>query len=356
MTRDRAWSPLLALLDRSSIRRLLRRFPAAVRRSAKQVALGDRADAVDLAYCYRLILGRSPDPAGWRHYSALIERGDLSVPQLVLAFLSSLEFRQRGVLEPVDAAVELVRFGPIELYVPANDPAIGSQMVRRGAHQPHLAALLGRILAPSMTFVDVGANIGYFSLLAARIVDGGGRVVAIEPGARNCRLLHRSLVRNRLGNVQLHPCAISDDRGTLAYLAEGSNGTIADLDATRDVPAGAHLVPATTLDDLLAGLDRVDVIKLDVEGAEGRVLRGATRTLERHRPVIISEVSPSLLETISGVSAEAYLTRFLDLGYELWVVDRDGDGELRGGGRDVGKVLEALAASGSVDVLARPAG
>jgi FkbM family methyltransferase len=356
VTRDRPRSPLLALLDRSSFRRLLRRLPPAFRRSAKQIALGDRADAVDLAYCYRLILGRSPDPAGWRHYSVLIDRGELSVSRLALAFLSSLEFRQRGLLEPGDAAVELVRLGPIELYVPGNDPAIGSPMVRRGAHQPQLAALLERILAPGMTFVDIGANIGYFSLLAARIVESGGRVVAVEPGARNCRLLHRSVVRNRFGNVQLHPCAISDGRGTLAYLAQGSNGTIADLDATRDVPPGAHLVPATTLDDLLAGLDRVDVIKLDVEGAEGRVLRGASLTLERHRPAVISEVSPSLLERISGVSAEAYLTRFLDLGYELSVVDRDGDGELLGCGRDLTQVLEALAASGSVDVLARPVG
>jgi FkbM family methyltransferase len=309
---------------------------------------------MDLAYCYRLILGRSPDPAGWRHYSALIDRGELSVAQLALAFVSSLEFRRRGVIEPADAAVELVRLGPIELYVPGDDPAIGSQMVRRRAHQPQLAGLLGRILAPGLTFVDVGANVGYFSLLAARLVETAGRVVAIEPGPRNCRLLHRSVVRNRCGNVQLYPCAVSDRRGAVAYLAEGSNGTIADLDATRDVPPGAHLVAATTLDDLLAGFDRVDVIKLDVEGAEGRVLEGATRTLERHRPAVISEVSPLLLETISGVSAGGYLTRFLDLGYTLSVVDRDGDGELLDCGRALTEVLAALAASGSVDVLARP--
>jgi len=354
VTRDRLRSALLGLLDRPSFRRLLRRLPPAAKRSAKQVALGDRADATDLRYCYRLILGRSADPDGWRHYAALIERGELSVSQLALAFLSSLEFRQRDVLEPGDGAVELVKLGAIELYVPADDPTIGSPMLRRGAHQPHLAALLRRILAPGMTFVDVGANIGYFSLLAARILEGRGRVVAIEPGARNCRLLHRSVVRNQLSNVEIHPYALSDRRGTLAYVAEGSNGTISDLDATRDAPPGAHLVPAATLDALVAGLDRVDVIKLDVEGAEGRVLRGAARTLGRHRPAVVSEVSPSLLQRISGVSAEAYLAGFLDLGYELSLVDRDGDGELFACGRDLTKALEALAASGPVDVLARP--
>ena len=115
MTRSRLRPALVALLDRPSLRRLLRLLPSVAKRSAKQVALGDRADAADLVHCYRLILGRSPDPEGWRHYAALIERGELSVQQLALAFLTSAEFRQRGVLEPGEAKVELVRFGPIEL-------------------------------------------------------------------------------------------------------------------------------------------------------------------------------------------------------------------------------------------------
>ena len=110
MTRRRR--PLMSLLDRPSLRRLLRRLPAGAQWSAKRIALGDRADEGDLAYCYRLLLDRSPDPAGWRHYASLIERGELSVQQLVLAFLSSLEFRRRGVLEPGDEAVELVALGP----------------------------------------------------------------------------------------------------------------------------------------------------------------------------------------------------------------------------------------------------
>jgi hypothetical protein len=77
--------------------------------------------------------------------------------------------------------------------------------------------------------------------------------------------------------------------------------------------------------------------------------------MARHRPAVLTEVSPALLERISGVSAGAYLARLLDLGYELALVDRDGDGELLPCGRDPATVLEALAASGSVDVLARPA-
>jgi FkbM family methyltransferase len=354
VTRHRLRSVLMSLVDRPSLRRLLRRLPVAAQRSAKQIALGDRADAADLAYCYRLILGRSPDPDGWRHYSALIERGELSVQQLVLSFLCSLEFRQRGVLEEGGGAVELVTFGTVELYVPRDDPDIGSRMLRRGAHQPYLAALLRRILSPGMTFVDVGANIGYFSLLGAQIVGEVGRVLAIEPGERNCRLIHRSVVRNQLRNVHLHPYAISDQQGALTYLAQGSNGTIADLDATTDVPPGGRLVSTTTLDNLLAGLDRVDVIKLDVEGAEARVLRGAARTFQQHRPVVVSEVSPLLLEKISGMSAQSYLACFLDLGYELSVVDRDGNGELFACGRDLARVLGVLRALGSLDVIARP--
>jgi FkbM family methyltransferase len=344
---------LLPLADRPSLRRFLRRLPMVAQWSAKRIALGDRADEGDLAYCYRLLLDRSPDPEGWRHYVSLIRRGDLSVQQLVLAFLSSDEFRRRHVLEPGDEDADLVTLGPVELYVPRDDPDIGSRMIRRGAHQPYLAGLLRRILTSGMTFVDVGANIGYFSLLAAPIVGETGRVVAIEPAERNCRLMHRSAVRSGFGNVHLFPFAVWDQPGALVYLAQGSNGTVAELRAAPDLPPGGRLVPTSTLDDLVAGLDRIDVIKLDVEGAEFRVLRGAVRTLER-RPIVVSEVSPLLLERVSGVSVERYLASFLDLGYDLSVVDRDGDGELLDCDRDLGRVLEALGAAGSLDMLARP--
>jgi FkbM family methyltransferase len=342
------------LFDRAVFRRLARRLPFTTRRALKQIALGDRADEADLAYCYRLILGRSPDPDGWRHYRSLIARGDLSVQQLALSFLSSAEYRQRDLARG-GAEVTLAAVGPLELYVPSDDAAIGSRMQRRGAYQPHLTGLFERTLAPGMTFVDVGANIGYFSLLAGRIVGETGAVVAIEPGERNCVLLHRSAVRNRLRNIRLHPCAISDRRETLVYLPQGSNGTITGLPGDGEVPSGGRLVPATTLDDLVASLDRVDVIKIDVEGAEARVLRSAAATLERHRPLVVSEFSPLLLEEVSGVTGDAYLAQLLDLGYELSVVDPDGAGELISCGRDAQEVVRFLRGAGlaQLDLVAR---
>ena len=179
--------------------------------------------------------------------------------------------------------------------------------------------------------------------------------MAIEPGERNCLLLHRSAVRNRLPNIRLHPCAISDRRETLVYLPQGSNGTITGLPGDGEVPAGGRLVPATTLDDLVASLDRVDVIKIDVEGAEARVLRSAAATLERHRPLVVSEFSPLLLEEISGVTGDAYLAQLLDLGYEPSVVDPNGAGELIPCGRDARQVVGFLRGAGlaQLDLVAR---
>lgn len=347
-------SALTSLLDRPAFRRLARRLPPAIQGSLRRTVLDDRADETDLLYCYRLILGRSPDPEGWRHYRPLVERGELSVGQLVLSFLSSREYRERDLVHG-GRQVTLAQVGGLELYVPSDDAAIGSGMLRRGAYQPHLTGLLSRLLAPGMTFVDVGANIGYFSVLAARLVGETGLVVAIEPGERNCVLLHRSATRHRLRNVRLHPYALSDRRETLVYLAQGSNGTITDLGDGDDWPSGGRLVPAAPLDELVAGLDRVDVIKIDVEGAESRVLRGAAATLERHRPVVVSEFSPLLLEQVSRVTGDAYLSQLLDLGYELSVVDPDGAGELIPCGRDSGAVLRRLRDAGTtqLDLVAR---
>ena len=128
-------STMTPLFDRTVFRRLARRLPLATQRSLKKLALGDRATETDLAYCYRLILGRPPDPDGWRHYGSLVARGELSVQRLRAELLASAEYRQRDLARG-GAEVTLAAVGPVELYVPSDDAAIGSRMQRRSAYQP----------------------------------------------------------------------------------------------------------------------------------------------------------------------------------------------------------------------------
>lgn len=207
-------------------------------------------------------------------------------------------------------------------------------------------------LRPGAVVVDVGANVGYHTLMAARHVGPAGKVIAFEPAIDNCDLLARSVAANGLGNVAIHAVAVADTGGVVGFAPDDSNGGI-DPDPGEN--AGyPHRVPAVTLDGCLADEPRIDVIKLDIEGAEGRALRGMGAILARHRPVLIVEFTPHGLAERSRMAPEEFLSRLRASGYELRTIDRDrGPGERA---ESDAEILAAVDASGRghVDLLALP--
>jgi FkbM family methyltransferase len=172
-----------------------------------------------------------------------------------------------------------------------------------------------------MTVVDVGANIGYFTLLASTLVGPAGRVVAIEPNSENCRLLLMSVELNQAANVELLPVALDNRRGWSHFTTHiGANGGLIDGSAKNLASGYGVIVPTFRLDELLDG--PVHLIKLDLEGGEGRAVEGATRLISEFRPVVTTELSFEMLSRVSGQTAEAYLSRFLSLGYSIFLVHR----------------------------------
>lgn len=142
-----------------------------------------------------------------------------------------------------------------------------------------------RSLTPSGgVFIDVGANIGYFALMASQWVGPRGRVFAIEPVPTTYGLLVRNIVLNRAANVTSINAACSWRPGREAMVLDADSGR-SHLSTNG---TGADFVPVTTVDDLVAEHrpPRVDVIKSDVEGADFRVIQGARATIVRHRPAI----------------------------------------------------------------------
>jgi hypothetical protein len=106
----------------------------------------------------------------------------------------------------------------------------------------------------------------------------------------------------------------------------GSNGGLLDESAREYVEGGGNIVPTFRLDDLIAG--RVDLVKLDLEGGEGGAIVGALETLERERPIVLSELSFEMLDRVSKMKPGAYLSLFTDLGYRINVIDRETPGHL----------------------------
>ena len=146
-----------------------------------------------------------------------------------------------------------------------------------------------------MTFVNGGANVGYFSLLASGLVGDSGRVFAFEPEPHNIGLLKRSIERNAVQNVTLTEAALSDRSGKATLFLDNSNFGEPSLEASNVTnPAGSVNVNTTTLDEFLGERadPRVDVIKLDTQGAEGHMLAGAEETLSTPGLRVVMEFYP----------------------------------------------------------------
>jgi FkbM family methyltransferase len=190
-------------------------------------------------------------------------------------------------------------------------------------YEPELTHL-ERVLSRGEVFVDVGACHGIYTLTASRIVSEAGRVIAFEPSSRAFPTLRKNIAANNLTNVQAFCLALSEKSGT-AWLYRHPNVGCDSLARDDSFTEGAEETATESLDNVLRqlGVDRVDVIKLDVQGAEEWVLRGARKTLTSMHPIVIFEswpVGPPLL----GLSPNG-AWEFLDsLGYGFFVLDRGG--------------------------------
>lgn len=162
------------------------------------------------------------------------------------------------------------------------------------AFEPCVArALLGQLHAGD-TFIDVGANIGYYTLAAARIVGPTGRVISFEPQPRIFARLCEHVQMNGLGNVTCHPWALADQDGELQLHVPPAEVGFGHASLAKQDWAAAECVPVPVrrLDDLLLpSLERLDVIKLDAEGAELAILQGARQLLHRFHPHLVVELN-----------------------------------------------------------------
>jgi FkbM family methyltransferase len=150
-----------------------------------------------------------------------------------------------------------------------------------GSYEPEQTRRFLATLRPGDSVLDVGANAGYYTLLAAARVGPGGNVWAFEPSPRNAAILRRHVALNRLGRVRVEEAAASDREGTACFDGSGGSGTghLAEQGGTR--------VRTLRLDDYCAEHGIVPrAVKIDVEGAEGEVLAGFESTLAAARPYL----------------------------------------------------------------------
>lgn len=192
-----------------------------------------------------------------------------------------------------------------------------------GRFEPHVVRAMQAHVRPGSVAYDIGANVGYHTLALAKLVGETGSVLAVEPSSVDRRALASTVQLNHVANVRVIDAALAEQPGTVQFATFGYSG-IGRIARERE-PADALIqtVPATTLDTLVfsEGYPAPAFIKMDVEGAELRVLLGGMRALATHRPVIVCEVRwQATYEPITSLlSTQGYEAHI------LWRGERIGD-------------------------------
>ncbi|MFD7166872.1 FkbM family methyltransferase [Streptomyces violascens] len=196
-----------------------------------------------------------------------------------------------------------------------------------GAWEPHMTRWLQSRLRPGDVFVDVGANIGVFAVLGSRLVGSTGRVVAIEASPAFHRRVLRHAALNQCDNIRAVNTAVSDERKTLTFVLASSRNMGANSIVPYDGPAESTFdMEAFPLPEVLQPdeVARARVIKIDVEGAEGGVVRGLAPVLDQLRPdvEIAVEVTPDRMAQL-GDSVEELMETMQKHGFHAYRLPTD---------------------------------
>lgn len=281
----------------------------------------------EVIWGYRYLLGREPEGARVV-VSHAMENANWQAFRVRL--LASPEFRRSSaVSSPTSRWVATeIQGGKRLIWLDLADDYV-SRGCLLDAYEPLESEFVRTHLRPGDVFVDVGANIGWFTLLASTIVGATGHVHAFEPRRPTVEYLRRSVAMSGLDAfVTVHDVGLSNtpgecrlgwDRGSRnpghSYLVETETSDLIEAQPIR----------LDTLDRIAIG--RVDMIKIDVEGAEMLALSGAEETIAVNRPFVLSELYPAQLKSVSKATPADFIAWFKLRGYRAKIVDPRRTGE-----------------------------
>jgi len=277
---------------------------------------------------YRLFLNREPES------EAVIEqkfRSATSVAELRRQFVLSDEFRtQIKVVADFDATNVVIKeiISGLRLFVDLADSHIGLNVVS-GTYEPDEREFILSNLKPGDVALDIGSNIGFFSILMAGQVGPEGRVYAFEPLPRNASLLERSVAENKFEHrLSVVRAAVGDHEHTLELISPVTTNNwggpyLRTGDTSVPPEHETTMVRVIRLDEF--PLRRpVSFIKIDAEGAELLALRGGCNLLQTERPTILAELNPSQLAAVSNGSATELIAELRAIGYTAYPLGRGG--------------------------------
>ncbi len=279
----------------------------------------------------------------------------------VLSSIGRLEPRDflRAIADSDDVIKRIEKYN-FSIILNIRDRAIGLPILLKSSYEENVTEAFLKYLKSDTCFLDIGANIGYYSLLAASQCPEG-KVISFEPDATNFRYLKTSILYNGFDSViQAHNLAASDKNEPIyLYEVNHSANSGAKVTAKEKESLNPYIhtsnpqfqrVEAVQLDSFLSG-ERIDIVKLDIEGHEPFALLGMKELLTQHQPVIITEFAPLSLNLIGKMSPEEFLQFLIDLNYQIHIIDEDGS--LVHCDRDISAVIQYFQHQGKnhIDLL-----
>ena len=274
---------------------------------------------------YRLLLEREPESEAVVAAKAQCS----SVSALVEEFLRSSEFRNKhpNLAVPENRWVMVEHPLGFRIWVNLADLAV-SWAIMQGQYEPAEVAFVRQHVRDGDSVLDIGTNIGFFSLLLSKLTGPTGRVIGFEPLSFLYEAAIKSVEENQFVQCSIHNVALASQHGSaqLIYAPGSTNwgGAFLSFDGVGLPKHASVSVPVAPLTDFVSDL-AARFVKIDVEGAEHVVLSAAQDYLHQHRPVVMSEIHEVQLKRVSGVTAFEYIGMMRRLGYRCFQLGTQGE-------------------------------
>lgn len=296
-------------------------------------------------WAYRLLLEREPESE-----TVIIEKAKSpSIRNLFDEMIGSREFQDKhsGLRATINQWVMVDHSIGFKIWVNLMDLSVSWQIIEIGQNpdpDPNLYPMLPEIrffnknVKMGNVALDIGANLGFYSLLFSKLVGKSGKVIGFEPLKFLFDYAKRSTIENDYGQCTIHNVAIAAERSTaqLIYAPGSTNwgGAFLSFDGSGLPDHASDTVPVVPLSDFVSDVS-ADFIKIDVEGAEYRVFSGALDYLSQAKPIITSEIHKNQLQRVSQATPDDYIKLMKSIGYECRKLNLEGEiGDVLDGSMD----------------------
>ncbi len=237
---------------------------------------------------------------------------------------------------------KLIEINGHPFFTVPNDKGISEELLMFKTHEPLSTKILSKLLEPGMVCLDVGSNIGYYACLESLIVGNTGKIIAIEPSPINYKYLQKNATLQKIKNIETFNFACGDYDGTIKFaISDRSNWSrvVSNdlLDSPPDSIISEQEIPLVQIDTFLPQqkIEKIDFLRMDVEGYEYHILKGCVKTIKKFRPFFHIEVHLFLLGAEKTLEL---FTLFREINYEVrFFIPREMDVSLIGNDDDIKK-------------------